>query len=308
MAETCYWCHKKLTEKDRYSILGKNLLACESCALDRYEKCDLCGQYACSNDLKYVEDKNVCLWCLSEKYVLCPHCGDFFSLSNAVKFHGIYMCRECRKEYYEECEICHKSVETDELTDVNGNGDNRRVCPECLKAQFFTCDDCEEIFPREQLHHFDDKDLCRECMENYLEECDICHQHVEEEKLADVVVGGQYQRACPECLKNKFAACTNCGQFFPHAELHRFEGEKLCPSCLREVEEAMQEAAAQEAEAAGIAAAATMLGMAILGGHSHNAPTVASDDNDAYWDDGYPDDYVGDGLDGTDDYVGDGLD
>lgn len=32
------------------------------------------------------------------------------------------------------------------------------------------------------------------------------------------------------------------------------------------------------------------------------------DDDEAQFDDGYPDDYIGDGLDGTDDYVGDGLD
>ena len=32
------------------------------------------------------------------------------------------------------------------------------------------------------------------------------------------------------------------------------------------------------------------------------------DDDEARYDDGYDDDYVGDGLDGTDDYVGDGLD
>ncbi|MBO4648757.1 MAG: hypothetical protein J5806_11450 [Lentisphaeria bacterium] len=31
-------------------------------------------------------------------------------------------------------------------------------------------------------------------------------------------------------------------------------------------------------------------------------------DDEAEFDDGYPDDHVGDGLDGTDDYVGDGLD
>ena len=34
----------------------------------------------------------------------------------------------------------------------------------------------------------------------------------------------------------------------------------------------------------------------------------AADDDGAQYDDGYDDDYVGDGLDGTDDYVGDGLD
>lgn len=32
------------------------------------------------------------------------------------------------------------------------------------------------------------------------------------------------------------------------------------------------------------------------------------DDDEAQFDDGYPDDYVDDGLDGDDDYLGDGLD
>ena len=36
--------------------------------------------------------------------------------------------------------------------------------------------------------------------------------------------------------------------------------------------------------------------------------TTVDDDDEAQFDDGYPDDYVGDGLDGTDDYLGDGLD
>ena len=42
-------------------------------------------------------------------------------------------------------------------------------------------------------------------------------------------------------------------------------------------------------------------------GH-HQTRGFAADDADAQFDDGYPDDYVGDGLDGSDDYVGDGLD
>ncbi len=35
---------------------------------------------------------------------------------------------------------------------------------------------------------------------------------------------------------------------------------------------------------------------------------ASDDDDEAQYDDGCDDDYVGDGLDGTDDYVGDGLD
>ena len=36
--------------------------------------------------------------------------------------------------------------------------------------------------------------------------------------------------------------------------------------------------------------------------------SIVPDDGEAQFDDGYPDDYVGDGLDGDDDYLGDGLD
>lgn len=40
-------------------------------------------------------------------------------------------------------------------------------------------------------------------------------------------------------------------------------------------------------------------------GHARNIP---DEDDEALYDDGCFDDYVGDGLDGTDDYLGDGLD
>lgn len=36
--------------------------------------------------------------------------------------------------------------------------------------------------------------------------------------------------------------------------------------------------------------------------------TVPDDEEEAQYDDGYPDDYAGDGLDGTEEYMGDGLD
>ena len=39
-------------------------------------------------------------------------------------------------------------------------------------------------------------------------------------------------------------------------------------------------------------------------------PRIAApdDEEEARYDDGYPDDYAGDGLDGTEEYMGDGLD
>ena len=42
--------------------------------------------------------------------------------------------------------------------------------------------------------------------------------------------------------------------------------------------------------------------------HDRPQGIVPDNDDEALFDDGYPDDYVGDGLDGDDDYLGDGLD
>ena len=43
-------------------------------------------------------------------------------------------------------------------------------------------------------------------------------------------------------------------------------------------------------------------------GHDQPGAPAPADDDEAQFDDGYPDDYVGAGLGGSDDYVGDGLD
>ncbi len=55
-----------------------------------------------------------------------------------------------------------------------------------------------------------------------------------------------------------------------------------------------------------------LLGIAVAMNHSGSKRSQnivrADDDYEAQFDDGYPDDYLGDGLDGTDDYLGDGLD
>ena len=54
----------------------------------------------------------------------------------------------------------------------------------------------------------------------------------------------------------------------------------------------------------------TAIAMNMMDTRKYDPPCspAPADDDEAQFDDGYPDDYVGDGLDGTDDYVGDGLD
>ncbi len=51
--------------------------------------------------------------------------------------------------------------------------------------------------------------------------------------------------------------------------------------------------------------------MTVLDSRDSDRPqgnSTSEDDGEAQYDDGYDDDYAGDGLDGKDDYVGDGLD
>jgi len=53
-----------------------------------------------------------------------------------------------------------------------------------------------------------------------------------------------------------------------------------------------------------------VVAMNVLDSRESDQPqgVAADDDDEAQFDDGYSDDYVDDGRDGTDDYVGDGLD
>lgn len=113
---------------------------------------------------------------------------------------------------------------------------------------------------------------------------------------------------CLKCFRENYFYCNTCEESFPKSECHHFQGQVLCRSCFDfAVEEAEEEEQEQEQmeryRVHNVAAAAAAAGKRQTA--PGKAQAVLSDS--PFYEDGYADDYVGDGLDGSSEYVGDGL-
>ena len=131
------------------------------------------------------------------------------------------------------------------------------------------------------------------------------------DKLETINDADGYHDICPVCYP-LFDQCGLCGNEYLKPKLHKINDEWYCEDCLpkyiAQLEGEEKAQAMRQLNASLVGAAA---GLAIF--HGLNAKNKRGNDqlsglSEAQFDDGYPDDYVGDGLDGADDYVGDGLD
>ena len=159
---------------------------------------------------------------------------------------------------------------------------------------------------------FEGKTYCGDCCEK----CSRCGKPTPRDELENINTADGCQDVCPACY-DLYDQCAFCGNECPKEKLHEIDGEWYCEDCLPKYiaqlkgEERAQAMRQLDATLAGIAA-----GLAIFRrrdvedrqGHDQPRGLVPADDDEADYDDGYPDDHVDDGLDGTDDYVGDGLD
>ncbi len=302
----CERCHRVIPGNLCF-IRGCDIQVCKDCAHEAYTKCQCCGGYFAGEDIVYPETGDaMCIWCVSDRYLICPHCCEYIRKDEAVEFHGHLMCGDCRDNYFSQCDCCHERFETTELMDaINEYGEFVRVCPSCLRKQFRRCSDCGSLAANHFV--FDGKPYCHDCGEK----CWHCGEMTPRDRLETINTVDGYHDICPACYA-LFDQCAFCGNELPKEKLRKVNDEWYCEDCLPkyiaqlEGEEKAQAMRQLDASLVGIAA-----GLAIFGGlnmmnkRGHDQPRGLSE---AQLDDGYPDDYVGDGLDGTDDHVGDGLD
>ena len=135
------------------------------------------------------------------------------------------------------------------------------------------------------------------------------------DNLESVNTATGWHDVCPDCFE-LYDQCAFCGNDCLKKKLHEINDEWYCEDCLpkyiAQLKDEERTLAMQQLDSSltGIAAGLAIFGvLGMMGRRGCGQPSdLASADNDAQFDDGYPDDYVGDGLDGTDDYLGDGLD
>ena len=301
----CGRCHRVIEGK-MYFIKGCEILVCRDCAHEAYEKCQCCGGYFAGEDMVYPGTEVMCIWCASERFLICPHCRDYMKKDEAIEFHGHLMCRNCRDAYFTRCDCCHERFETTELTDAEDeDGESVSVCPSCLREKFRRCVECgswDEVY-----HMFDGKAYCDDCCEI----CWNCGEMIPSDKLETINTSDGYHDVCPDCFA-LFGQCAFCGYDRPKEKLHKINDQEYCEDCLPKYiaqlkgEEQALAMRQLDAKLVGVAAGLAIFhGLNAMNQRGHNQHRGLTE---AQFDDGYPDDYVGDGLDGTDDYVGDGLD
>ena len=301
----CGRCHRIIQGK-MYFIKGCEIQVCRDCAHEAYEKCQCCGGYFAGEDLVYPGTEAMCIWCVSERYLICPHCRDYMKKDKAVEFHGHLMCENCRDAYFSRCDCCHERFETTELTDAEDEtGESVKVCPNCLRKKFRRCVDCDNLVENPVM--FEGKLYCSDCCEK----CWNCGKMTPINELEPINTADGFHDVCPACYP-LFDQCGLCGNEYLKAKLHEIDGAWYCEACLQkyiaqlEGEEKAQAMRQLNASLLGVAAGLAIFhGLNMMNKRGHDQLRGLSD---AQFDDGYPDDYVGDGLDGADDYVGDGLD
>ena len=301
----CGRCHRIIQGK-MYFIKGCEIQVCRDCAHEAYEKCQCCGGYFAGEDLVYPGTEAMCIWCASERYLICPHCRDYMKKDEAVEFHGHLMCEKCRDAYFSRCDCCHERFETTELMDaVDEDGESLNVCPSCLRKKYRRCVDCDTLVENPVM--FEGKPYCSDCCEKYWN----CGKMTPGDKLETINTADGSHDVCPACYP-LFDQCGLCGNEYLKTKLHEIDGEWYCEACLpKYIAQLKGEKKAQamrqlNASLVGVAAGLAIFhGLNAMNKRGHDQPSGLSE---APFDEGYPDDYVGDGLDGADDYVGDGLD
>lgn len=148
------------------------------------------------------------------------------------------VCADCGRvivgddEYYKEIAYCEYRTENDELFyRRNNNGDF--ICEECYENNYFQCEDCGEIFLREQECYEDGvgRSVCQMCDENYAA-CEHCGERYRYNDMQETIDGGY---VCDYCYDRNYYTCGECGNAVRDNEVVRDScGETYCQPCYDE--------------------------------------------------------------------------
>ena len=122
--------------------------------------------------------------------IICSHCGG-----------AIYMDRDRYCSY--------------------GDG---HLCEYCYEHHYFTCDDCGEIYPIDDLRSADDQSFCPDCFDRSYVYCDDCGEPVERNMVYGTPNG---DTLCESCFDNAWYRCDECSTVVPLDDVV----DGLCERC-----------------------------------------------------------------------------
>lgn len=114
---------------------------------------------------EWVQNEDLSDYMIDHDLAFCDQCGEIFDVTGAdtvaVLRNGFahYFCSvDCANRYgYYQCADCGEwGYERDMYETHNGD----MVCEDCLENNYARCDNCEDLFPADELHYNEAEDAC----------------------------------------------------------------------------------------------------------------------------------------------------
>jgi hypothetical protein len=147
---------------------GKNFENSGEFTIHGGSKCEDCGNSYTIDDMYYIDGEYYCSDCTNS----CNCCGgvvheELYHISPINGRWGEYVCQSCYEDNYFYCNDCHLYRANNSSRELaNGNV----VCERCVE-EYSTCQDCGDLFERDELEDGDDEELyCCECIGSHKED------------------------------------------------------------------------------------------------------------------------------------------
>lgn len=87
----------------------------------------------------------------------CIYCEN---TENLIEFDGDYYCEDCYSEHFYSCDDCGDTIPRDDIIHIS---DNHYVCQDCFDNSYHYCNDCDEIIHDDDTYWYNDYPHCQYC-------------------------------------------------------------------------------------------------------------------------------------------------
>ena len=142
------WKHAVLINQELYSI-------------DEAVRCSVCNRLALKDNCQKIDGEYVCELC-EDNICECADCGALTITERYRNDGGEDICYSCSQQYI-MCSQCGDIINIDNALAIS-NGD--LICRNCYNEDFFTCEECGEIYHNDESYYRNDCCYCRYCYRN----------------------------------------------------------------------------------------------------------------------------------------------
>lgn len=143
-------------------------------------ECEDCGEVFIRQEVRHRIDGNgvfVCEYCEENgDYGTCSDCG-YWTIDGYTTGDNRYICQDCYDSNYFTCENCGEIYHNDDSIRVSNDA---YVCENCIR-NYYCCDRCGEYYPLQDTYSIDNGRYCGYCYNEHTVECGECGERVDED-------------------------------------------------------------------------------------------------------------------------------